>query len=171
MIISLVGLGFQIFLWSYMLLDLLWDTTVRLFLGWIPFMKPLAWLAIWAFKLPTFPIIIFGWVWTILTETMAFPVSGWMILFGGSGCYLRWGYNCHWPNGKRFKDRSYWEIADLAWLIREPGAALGLPPSYSKFSEDMMKSEGQRRRSMVAAASPYGQAKALMTDISNYVAM
>lgn len=108
MIISLIGTGFQLFVWSYMFLDLGWDTLVRMFLGWVPFMKPLAWLAIWAFKLPTFPIIIFGWAWTILTELMAFPVSGWMILFGGSGCFLRWGYNCHFPNGKRLKDRSYW---------------------------------------------------------------
>lgn len=154
-----------------MFLDMGWDTLVRMFLGWIPFMKLFAWIAIWAFKLPTFPVIIFGWAWTILTETMVFPVSGWMIFFGGSGCYLRWGHNCHFPNGKRFKDRSYWEIADLAWLIKNPAAALDLPPSYNNFNQSLMKEQGQRRRKMVADASPMYLAQDLITNIAEYIAM
>jgi len=166
MIISLIGTGFQLFLWSYILLDRLWDTIVRLFLGQIFFLKPFAWLAIWAFKIPTFPIIIFGWVWTILTELMAFPVSGWMILFGGSGCFLRWGYNCHFPNGKRIKDRGYWQIADLAWLLKNPQEAYTLPPSYNQFSQEMMKVQGQERRASLAAISPLSQAQYLVSDIA-----
>jgi len=171
MVISLIGTGFQLFLWTYMFIDLIWDIIVRILLGQIGFLRPLAWLAIWAFKLPTMPIVIFGWAWTVLTETVVFPVSGWMILFGGSGCYLRWGYNCYWPNGKRFKYRSYWQIADLAWLLKNPGYALDLPPSYSKFNQEMMAAQGKRRRDMVAAASPMGHAQDLLTNIKNFVAM
>lgn len=147
MMISLVGLGFQLFLWTYLSIDWVFDLFVRLFLGQVFFLKPFAWLAIWSFKIPTFPIIIFGWAWTILTELMAFPVSGWMIFFGGSGCFLRWGYDCYWPNGKRFHERSYWEIADLAWLMKNPSQNEFLPPKYSNFDQDFMKLEGQKRRS------------------------
>jgi hypothetical protein len=63
-------------------------------------------MAIWAFKIPTFPIIILGWFFHILIESMGFLIGGWMLFFGGSGCFLRWGYDCHFS--KRFGDRSYW---------------------------------------------------------------
>lgn len=171
MIISLIGTGFQLFVWTYIIIDRLWDTLVRLFLGQIFFLKPLAWLAIWAFKLPTFPIIIFGWAWTILTELMAFPVSGWMILFGGSGCFLRWGYNCSFPNGQRFKDRGYWQIADLAWLMKTPVAAYKMPPSYNQFSQEMMKYEGEQRRASLASISPFAQSAYLISNIAEYINM
>lgn len=154
-----------------MLLDMGWDTLIRLFLGQIFFLKPFAWLAIWAFKLPTFPIIIFGWAWTILTELMAFPISGWMILFGGSGCFLRWGHDCYFPNGKRFKDRGYWQIADLAWLAKNPQSAYKLPPSYNQFSQEMMEQQGKDRRAALAAVSPLAKTQALLTDIKEYIAM
>ena len=134
MIISLIGTGFQAFLWVYIVIDRLFDYFVRIFLGQIGFLRPLAWLAIWAFKIPTFPIIAIGWAWTVLINVMAFPIQGWMLFFGGSGCFLRWGYNCG-LGGKRLKNRSYYQIADLAWLLTDPGMALRLPAqNYAEFS-------------------------------------
>ena len=156
MIISLIGTGFQMALWSYMLLDKIFDLVVRIFLGQIGFLKPLAWLAIWAFKIPTLPIIFLGWSWTVLLELMAMPVSGWMIIFGGSGCFLRWGHDC-WLGGKRFGDRSYYEIADLRWLMTDPTYALTFP-SYTEFSVETMKAENEARRAAVYEVSPVGQA-------------
>ena len=182
MIITLIGTGFQIFLWAYMFLDKGWDTLVRMFLGH-GFLKFFAYLAIWGFKLPTMPIIIFGWAWTVLISSMAFPISGWMILFKGSGCFLRWGHNCHFPDGKRFKDRSYWEIADLAWLMKFPTDSLRLPPSYSEFSKvynhdldglqkmELFKLEGKKRRQEVMEQSPFMLTKELLSDIGQYIAM
>ena len=141
------------FIWSYNIIDRIFDLIVRILLGQIGFLRPFAWLAIWAFKLPTFPIIILGWAMTIITETMAFPLGGWMIIFGGSGCYLRWGYHCHWPNGKRIKDRSYWQIADLAWLAKSPSSYKDLPTDYDSLNS-LLKAEGEARRRVINHASP-----------------
>jgi len=102
---------------------------------------------------------------------MAFPISGWMILFGGSGCFLRWGYNCSFPNGARFKDRSYWQIADLAWLMKNPTSAYKMPPSYSQFSQEMMEHEGKQRRASLAAMSPFAKSLSLVSEISEYISM
>ena len=93
---------------------MIYDSFVRLFIGTI--CKPCAWLAIWAFKLPTFPIVLFGWGFRIMTESMGALVSGWMLFFGGSGCYLRWGHDCWFAT--RIKDKSYWQIADLPIWMR-----------------------------------------------------
>ena len=107
---------------------------MRIFIGTI--CKPCAWLAIWAFKLPTFPIVLFGWGFRILTETMGAMVSGWMLFFGGSGCHLRWGHNCWFA--KRLKDRSYWEIADLPIWLANPSDFFVKDPELS-FSESIHK--------------------------------
>lgn len=115
MVISLIGIAWQFIIWAYILLDFVYDSVVRLFIGSI--CAPCAWLFIWAFKLPTFPLVIFGWFFRIMTESMGALVSGWMLFFGGSGCYLRWGYDCWFAT--RFHEKSYWEIADLpVWMRR-----------------------------------------------------
>ena len=43
-------------------------------------------------------------------------VDGWMLLFGGSGCFMRWGYDCWVP---RLMDRKYWQVGQLAFWQRE----------------------------------------------------
>ena len=45
-------------------------------------------------------------------------VDGWMLIFGGSGCFLRWGYDCRFA--KRLTNRSYWEIMSLPIWMRDP---------------------------------------------------
>merc|ERR1712127_236954 len=132
MVISLVGIAWQFIIWAYILIDKVYDTTVRLFIGTI--CKPCAWLAIWAFKLPTMPIVLFGYGFRIMIESMGALVSGWMLFFGGSGCYLRWGHNCWFA--KRFKNRSYWEIADLTIWMRSPADFFVKSPELS-FSDSI----------------------------------
>jgi len=128
MFITLVAIMPQVIVWGYIVVDFMWDTFVRLFIGSI--CKPCAWLFIWAFKLPTFPFIIFGWMLRLMTETIGAMVSGWMLFFGGSGCYLRWGYDCWFT--KRFHERRYWEIADLPiWFRANPADYFVANPEIS----------------------------------------
>jgi len=165
MVISLVGTAWQMIIWAYIAIDFAFDTVVRLFIGTI--CKPCAWLAIWAFKLPTFPLVIFGWIFRIMTETMGALVSGWMLFFGGSGCYLRWGHNCWFA--KRFKDRSYWQIADLTVWLRNPSDffvknpemsfsdsvhAFFAVPKFEDFDTEMSKLIGIQRRQQLADSCP-----------------
>lgn len=166
MVISLVGIAWQALIWAYIFVDKLWDTFVRVFIGSI--CKPCAWLFIWAFKLPTFPFIIFGWFFRIQIETMGALVSGWMLFFGGSGCYLRWGHNCWFS--KRFKDRSYWEIADLTiWLRTNPSDFFVKNPELSfsesvheffqvpqieDFNTEVARAIGENRRQSLADSCP-----------------
>ena len=178
MVISLIGLGLQFFLWGYIILDKILDYAIRLSLGLV--FKPLAWLAIWAFKLPTFPIIIMGWVWRILIELLAFPLAGWMVPFG-AGCFLRWGPQCS-PFTKKFDERSYWEIADLPFFVatdplRQAGANAGLiamtkahfaVPAYKDFTREEYIRLSDERREMINEASPFGISQGLAKDIKYF---
>merc|ERR1712183_102788 len=175
MVISLVGTAWQFIVWAYIALDIAFDTVVRLFIGTI--CKPCAWLAIWAFKLPTFPLVIFGWAFRIMIESMGFLVDGWMLFFGGSGCYLRWGHNCWFA--KRLKDRSYWQIADLTVWMRNPSDFFVPNPELS-FTESMnqfftvpeikdmdlpmQKLIGSERRAQLANACPISNAASSVQD-------
>lgn len=132
LVVSLVGQALQIMIWLYILVDYVLDLVIRLFLGSI--CKPCAWIAIWSFKLPTFPIIILGWFFRIMIESMGFLIDGWMLFFGGSGCFLRWGHDCRFA--RRFKDRSYYQIADLTFWMRNPSDMFVKDPTQS-FSESM----------------------------------
>ena len=169
MVISLVGTAWQALIWGYIALDWAVDSAIRLALGTI--CKPCAWLAIWAFKLPTFPFIILGWFFRIMIESMGLMVGGWMLFFGGSGCYLRWGHNCWFV--KRFKYRSYWQIADLTIWMRNPSSTFVPYPEQSfmesmnqfftvpeiqDMSIPMQKTQGSLRRTMLANACPINKA-------------
>ncbi len=92
MIISLVGIPWQTIIWLYIALDFVYDLTVRLFVGNICI--PCAWVFIWLWKIPTSPIILLGLAFRVLIAFMGAIVDGWMLFFGGSGCFLRWGYDC-----------------------------------------------------------------------------
>lgn len=178
MVISLIGLGLQIFLWAYILLDKVVDYAVRLSVGIV--FKPLAWLLIWAFKIPTFPIIFMGWFWRILIELLAFPIAGWMVPFG-AGCFLRWGPQCS-PFAKKFSERSYWEIADLPFFVatdplRQSGANAGLfsmmrshfaIPAYKDFTREEYIRLSDERRHMIEEASPFGIGQGLAKDIKYF---
>jgi len=164
-VISLVGTAWELIIVTYIIIDFIMDLFIRLFLG--TFCKPCAWLAIWTFKLPTFPIIIFGWAFRIMIETMGLMVDGWMLFFGGSGCYLRWGHDCWFA--KRFKDRSYYQIADLTIWMRNPTNffvqdatasfsdnfhAFFAVPKYADFNTELSKKIGDARRQSMMDSCP-----------------
>ena len=165
MFVSLVFLVPQTIVWAYIAIDFAYDIVVRLLIGSI--CKPCAWIFIWAFKLPTFPLVIFGWTVRLMVELMGALVSGWMLVFKGSGCFLRWGKDCRF--GKRFKDRKYWQIADLTIWMRNPTALfvkdadLGFVeavhqffqvPQIADFETEMAKVIGQNRRQELAGSCP-----------------
>jgi hypothetical protein len=101
--LTLVGFPVQILLWVFTLADIAWSNTFRILLG--TWCKPCAWVFVWLFKVTTFPLLILGWSFRILLGVVGFAVDGWMLFFGGSGCFLRWGYDCH---VKKFNERSYY---------------------------------------------------------------
>ena len=123
MIIALVGLPWQLMIWLYILIDFAYDSLVRLFIGNI--CVPCAWVFILLFKLPSLVIILPGMVFRVVIAFMGALVDGWMLFFGGSGCFLRWGYDCQFA--KRFKDKSYWQILDLPIWLRDPTRVLNDP--------------------------------------------
>ena len=51
-----------------------------------------------------------------------------MLFFGGSGCFLRWGYDCH---VKKYKDRAYYEMGTLPFWMRDPSVLLPNIPQGS----------------------------------------
>ncbi len=119
LVLSLVGFPIQLLLWVFSVLDIAWGQLFRVLLG--SFCKPCAWIAIWVFKGATFPILLFGWMFRIFTGVVGFMVDGWMLFFGGSGCFLRWGHDC---SVKRMKERRYWEIGHLPFWLRDPTVLL-----------------------------------------------
>ena len=165
MFISLVFLVPQFIVWMYIAVDFVWDIVVRLFIGSI--CKPCAWVFIWAFKLPTFPLVLFGWGVRLMTELMGALVSGWMLVFKGSGCFLRWGKDCRLA--KRFRERRYWEVADLTIWMRDPSSLLvrnsdvGFVeavhqffqvPQIADFDTEMARVIGQNRRQEMLESCP-----------------
>merc|ERR550537_793720 len=70
---------------------------------------------IWAFKLPTLPIILLGFIWRFFTEIWNGPIVGWMLIFRWSCCWFGIGYDCIWS--KKF---SYWSLLDLTFWQRTP---------------------------------------------------
>ena len=70
---------------------------------------------IWVINIAHLPFTIWGWAMTIMLEVFAFPIDGWMLLFGGSGCFFRWGKHCWFRKLNNKGDvRSYWNIPVLS---------------------------------------------------------
>ena len=116
-IISLIGTGLQIIIELYILIDWIWDLFCRFLI------KPIlteygAIIFIWLFKIPTLPILIVGAFFRLFLEIMGFPISGWMLFFGGSGCFLRWGNDCWFAT--HLSEKRYWQIADLPIFMKQP---------------------------------------------------
>ena len=116
MVISLVGIPWQSIIWVYVIIDFVYGQVIRIFIGTI--CTPCAWLFIAVWKIVTLPLIIFGWFFRIMIASLGALVDGWMLIFGGSGCFLRWGYDCRFA--KRLHNRSYWEIMSLPIWMRDP---------------------------------------------------
>ena len=121
--LTLVGFPFQILIWSFTVLDIAWSNFFRIVLG--TWCKPCAWVLVWLFKVATFPLLVLGWSFRIFLAVVGFAVDGWMLFFGGSGCFLRWGYDC---NVLKYHERSYYQMGTLPFWLRDPSSLLpGIP--------------------------------------------
>ena len=114
MVIFEFGLPVQLFFWVYSLISYLWDGMWYLIFGY--WCRPCGYVFVWLWNGPTFPIFFLGWLWRLTIGVFGFMVDGWMLIFGGSGCFMRWGYDC-W--NKRLSERKYWEVGQLAFWTRD----------------------------------------------------
>lgn len=89
---SLIALAWQLIIWAYVAFDFVTDQVIRLLIGSI--CAPCAWVFIWLLKIPTLPLVLLGYFFRIYFEIMGLMVDGWMLFFGGSGCFLRFGHDC-----------------------------------------------------------------------------
>jgi hypothetical protein len=124
--LSLIGLPMQIIVWIFTIVDIAWSNFFRIVLG--TWCKPCAWVVVFFFKVATFPLLLLGWSMRILLGVTGFVIDGWMLAFGGSGCFLRWGYDC---SVKKLSEREYWEIGTLPFWIRDPSTLLPSIPQGS----------------------------------------
>lgn len=128
LIIFLIGLPWQAIIWTITLVDWLYNLVIRILFGvWC---KPCAVVLVWALKLPTLPFVFLGWFFRIIYETAVLPLDGILLLFG-SGCYLRWGAQCRFSS--RFKDKKYWQKADVPIFMSDPHAFFGTDPNASLY--------------------------------------
>ena len=82
-------------------------------------------MVVWIFKVATFPVLALGWAFRVFLAVVGFFIDGWMLFFGGSGCFLRWGYDC---NVKSFKEREYYQMGTLPFWLRDPTTLIpGIP--------------------------------------------
>lgn len=125
---GLIGIPFNLLILVFTAFDYFWSQIlVRYAIG--TFCEPCAWIFIWIWKLPTFPILLLGWIVRFSNSFIQFMVDGWMLFFGGSGCFLRWGYDCQ--HVIRFKDRHYYQIGQLNFWMRDLTFSLSSSPKYS----------------------------------------
>ena len=83
------------------ILDWVW---IGLFAWWC---EPCAITFIWIINIIMIPFHVGGWLQRFRLETFGLIVDGWMLFFGGSGCYLGFGEHC-W--GKDSNYRTIWDI-------------------------------------------------------------
>ncbi len=109
-----IGFPIQLFFWVYSLISNLWDGLWYLIFG--EWCLACGYIFVWLWNIATSPILILGWLWRLTFGVYGFMVDGWMLIFGGSGCFMRWGYDC-WV--KRLPQRSYWQVGQLAFWQRD----------------------------------------------------
>ena len=90
--IGIVMLPWWVLLTAIAFIDWVVDWAFLLTIGLL--CKPCAGFFIWIVNIAHIPFTIWGWLMTILLEVFAFRIDGWMILFKGSGCFLRYGRHC-----------------------------------------------------------------------------
>ena len=118
-------------LFSVALIDWLLDAVFLILFGW--WCLPCAGIFIWIINLAMLPFMILGWIQRFWLETFGFIVDGWMLLFGFSGCYLRFGKHCYL--NPKMRDRPMRKMMDIPWFSTEH--AFGATPGMS-FSEQLV---------------------------------
>lgn len=120
-LVFMVTLPWWFGLFVFALFDYVLDFVFWLLFGW--YCSFCAGLFIWIVNLIHLPFTLLGWIQRIFLETFSFFIDGWMLFFGGSGCYLFIGYDCLLPSSSM-----YW-ILDIPWFTSDvdgkfPGTSL-----------------------------------------------
>ena len=128
---------------AWWIADFAIDLVVRFFIG--SWCKPCAWVFIWIVNVPGIVFWFVGGIWRLGVQTWGLPIDGWMILFQGSGCFLRWGHDCRMS--KRWRERQYWQLFDVPLWFREI-------PAPKDFTMDHFKVLSQARRQSTLQQCP-----------------
>ena len=113
LVIGIVALPWWLLLAVFAALDWVLDWVFLLTFGL--FCVPCAGFFIWILNVALLPVTILGWVMRFFLETVGLVVDGWMLLLGGSGCYMRWGHQCWFK-----RERSLRTILDIPLFMTEP---------------------------------------------------
>jgi hypothetical protein len=108
-IIAIVSLPWWGLLATVALVDWLLDLVWMGLFGW--WCLPCAGLFIWIFNIALLPFHLFAWLQRFRLETYGLLVDGWMLIIGGSGCYLRFGKHCLFDRTlSNRKLRTFWDM-------------------------------------------------------------
>lgn len=92
LLISSVMLPWWSILASIALIDFVLDFVFLYTLGL--FCRPCAGFFIWVLNIALIPFTIWGWIQRFALEVFSLPIDGWMLFFGGSGCFMSLGHDC-----------------------------------------------------------------------------
>ena len=147
-VVGMVTLPFYGIMFTIAMTDWLLDWV---WLGLFFWCKFCAGFFIWLINIAMLPFHILGWLMRFRLETYGAVVDGWLLILGGSGCYLRFGKHC-WFN-KRAKDRklrTYWDIPLL--FDGDSISSLFAPPQLEHYSD--VRRVGAQKREILYEIMP-----------------
>lgn len=108
-IIVIVTFPWWIFLATVATVDWILDWVWLGLFGW--WCMPCAGVFIWVMNLILLPFHIMAWLQRFRLETYGLLIDGWMLIFGFSGCYLRFGNDCLFDRTLSNRNmRTYWDM-------------------------------------------------------------
>jgi len=108
-IIVIVTLPYWSFLAILALVDWLLDWVWLGLFGW--WCTPCAGFFIWTFNIAYIPFQLLAWAQRFRLETYGLLIDGWMLFFGFSGCYLRYGNDCLFDRSWESRNmRTIWDM-------------------------------------------------------------
>ena len=111
-VVSIVILPWWSMLVSIAVFDWLLDWV---FLGIFYWCGYCAGFFIWIINIALLPFTVWGMLQRLYLEVFSLMIDGWMLFFGGSGCFLRYGHHCWFTS--RFKDKDVRGYMDIPWMI------------------------------------------------------
>ena len=135
------------------------------------FCVPCAGVFIWIINILLLPFTIWGWIFRILLDTFGLFVDGWMLPFGGSGCYIIWGHQCWFEGPSDLR-----KVLDIPLFNTLPIPGSGVdniadtfmrlitPPTLNKAS-DILHVRRQNRKNLLAAIPILGELTVLIDQV------
>jgi hypothetical protein len=134
------------------ILDWIW---LGLF-GW--WCLPCAGVFIWIFNIVLSPFHILAWLQRFRLETFGLIIDGWLLIFGGSGCYLRYGKHCLFVDKRNERKlRTFWDMPYFYYdgpenIVPDVKAMFAFPEL--KVSSDIIQ-VGRANRTLLATMLPF----------------